>query len=333
MSNVLHCKISSDDQIRRFAFSGTEFTSFKRQIADLFSETDEFVLKYLDDENEYVILDSPEEFRTALLVSPGFLRLVIDKTLRPRPTPVSSPAPCVPVTSPLSTPLSYQPVTYPCVPVASPSSTPLSAPLDYPSVPLSYQPVSSPAPCVPVASPSSTPLSAPLDSPVSSPLQTGPFRRFGRGGHNRFDPQMVEMRRNHREMKLEKIKQKIASFGDDATLTPVQVMRKQRLLQKQERIAACENGQCPRKEWKQQTGKNLSPETVQHIILLKQQIQLIYPELKQLKWDIREFSRCPQMDDSIKQEIIRMKERKSVLKDQIMPLRIAIRSLKEGKSF
>jgi len=226
-----------------------------------------------------------------------FLRLVIDKTLRPRPTPVSS------------------------------------APLDYPSIPLSYQPVSSPAPCVPVASPSSTPLSAPLDSPVSSPLQTGPFRRFGRGGHNRFDPQMVEMRRNHREMKLEKIKQKIASFGDDATLTPVQVMRKQRLLQKQERIAACENGQCPRKEWKQQTGKNLSPETVQHIILLKQQIQLIYPELKQLKWDIREFSRCPQMDDSIKQEIIRMKERKSVLKDQIMPLRIAIRSLKEGKSF
>jgi hypothetical protein len=295
----------------------------------LFSISDEFVLKYLDDENEYVILDSPEEFRTALLVSPGFLRLVIDKTLRPRQTQVSS-----------------------YVPVSSPLSTPLSAPMDSPTIPCSYLPVTSPAPSyVPVTSPLSTPLSAPVDSPTPQPVTTpvpyvpvttpssapigpGLGRRGGRGGHNRwFDPQMVEMRRNHREMKLEKIKKKIAAFGDEATLTPVQVMRKQRLLQKQERITACVNGQCPRKEWKQQTCKNLSPETVQHIILLKQQIQLIQPELKQLKWDIREFSRCPQMDDSIKQEIIRMKERKSMLKDQIMPLRIAIRSLKEGKSF
>jgi len=299
MSNAaVHCKIAFDGQLRRFAFIGTEFTSFKRQIADLFSIKDEFVLKYEDDEKELVILDSPEEFRTALLVSPGLLRLVIDTSLRPSPTPVSSPAPAP------------------------------SIPLTCHTVPVTLSP--------PLSAPPFSPVSSPLSSPFSSPLYLR-GRRGGRGGHHhRFNPQMVEMRRNQREMKLENIKKKIASFGDDANLSPIEEMRKQRLLQKQERITACMNGHCPRKEWKHQTRKNLSPETVQHIILLKQQIQLLQPELKQLKYDIREFSRCQEMglaDDSIKQEIIRMKERKVMLKDQIIPLKLAIRSLKEGGSF
>jgi len=302
MSNAaVHCKISFAGQLRRFAFIGTEFTSLKRQIADLFSIKDEFVLKYEDDEKEFVILDSPEEFRTALLVSPGLLRLVIDTSLHPKPMPVSLPAP------------------------------PLSLPLTCHTAPVSVSP--------PLSAPLYSPVSSPLSSPVSSPHYFTPTgRRGGRGGRHqhRFNPQMVEMRRNQREMKLENIKKKIASFSDNANLTPVEEMRKQRLLQKLERITACMNGQCPRKEWKQQTRKNLSPETVQHIILLKQQIQKLQPELKQLKYDIREFSRCQEMglaDDSIKQEIIRMKERKVILKDQMIPLKLAIRSLKEGGSF
>jgi len=76
----IHCKITYDDQIRRFHFVGTEFVSLKESIARLFSFNDEFVLKYLDDEKEYVTLESQEDYLTALVITPTILRLKISKS-------------------------------------------------------------------------------------------------------------------------------------------------------------------------------------------------------------------------------------------------------------
>jgi hypothetical protein len=79
ITNTVHCKVSFDGQIRRFALDCTEFTSLKETIARLLSLNDEFVLKYLDDESDYVTLDNKEELKTALTLSPKLLRILVDK--------------------------------------------------------------------------------------------------------------------------------------------------------------------------------------------------------------------------------------------------------------
>jgi hypothetical protein len=77
MIETIHCKVSFNGQIRRFALArNTEFISLKETIARLLSLNDEFVLKYRDDESDYVILESQEEFKTALTLS-SLLRIVV----------------------------------------------------------------------------------------------------------------------------------------------------------------------------------------------------------------------------------------------------------------
>jgi hypothetical protein len=79
ITNTVHCKVSFNGQIRRFALDCTEFSSLKETIARLLSLNDEFVLKYLDDESDYVTLDNKEELKTALTLSPKLLRILVDK--------------------------------------------------------------------------------------------------------------------------------------------------------------------------------------------------------------------------------------------------------------
>jgi len=79
ITNTVHCKVSFNGQIRRFALDGTEFSSLKETITRLLSLTDEFVLKYLDDESDYVTLDTKEDLKTALTLSPKLLRILVDK--------------------------------------------------------------------------------------------------------------------------------------------------------------------------------------------------------------------------------------------------------------
>jgi len=76
----IHCKICFNGQIRRFALQSTEFTSLKETIARLFSLNGEFVLKYRDDESDYVTLDTQDELRTALSLSPTLLRILVEVT-------------------------------------------------------------------------------------------------------------------------------------------------------------------------------------------------------------------------------------------------------------
>jgi len=79
ITNTVHCKVSFNGQIRRFALDGTEFSSLKETITRLLSLNDEFVLNYLDDESDYVTLDTKEDLKTALTLSPKLLRIFVDK--------------------------------------------------------------------------------------------------------------------------------------------------------------------------------------------------------------------------------------------------------------
>jgi hypothetical protein len=75
-----HCKVSHNGQIRRFSFVGTEFTSLKELIARLANIQGEFVLKYRDDESDYVTLQNQEDLTTALMISPALLRITVETT-------------------------------------------------------------------------------------------------------------------------------------------------------------------------------------------------------------------------------------------------------------
>jgi len=78
ITDTIHCKVSYNGQIRRFALDCTEFTSLKETIAKLFSDN-EFVLKYRDDESDYVTLDNQEDLMTALSISPKLLCIFAHK--------------------------------------------------------------------------------------------------------------------------------------------------------------------------------------------------------------------------------------------------------------
>jgi len=82
----IHCKLSYDNQIRRFVITDTGFLSLKYQVAEILGLKDEFVLKYLDNESDLVTLASDEELQVALDVADKVLRLVVEN-----PAPVISP--------------------------------------------------------------------------------------------------------------------------------------------------------------------------------------------------------------------------------------------------
>jgi Ni/Co efflux regulator RcnB len=76
-STSIHCKTTFNGQIRRFALTSTEFTSLKETITKLFSLNGEFVLKYKDDESDFVTLDTQDELLTALRICPSILRILV----------------------------------------------------------------------------------------------------------------------------------------------------------------------------------------------------------------------------------------------------------------
>jgi hypothetical protein len=77
----IHCKVSCNDQFRRFLFIGTEFSSLFAQIQQLLSLNKEFVLKYKDNEGDLITISSNEELACALSYSEGsVLRLTASST-------------------------------------------------------------------------------------------------------------------------------------------------------------------------------------------------------------------------------------------------------------
>lgn len=73
------CKVGYKNDIRRFSVTtSTEFSSLKNQVSRIFDISEEFVLKYLDDENEYITIESQDEYLIALELC-KILRLTIEK--------------------------------------------------------------------------------------------------------------------------------------------------------------------------------------------------------------------------------------------------------------
>jgi len=98
----IHCKLTYNDQIRRFIFNGTEFAELRGHISHLLSlPPDGFVLKYVDNESDLITLSSSEDLILALDLSDKILRLVVENpsitasTATPT-TPLSSPPPVDP---------------------------------------------------------------------------------------------------------------------------------------------------------------------------------------------------------------------------------------------
>jgi len=67
----IHCKVSCNEQFRRFLFVGTEFSSLYTQVQQLLALDKEFVLKYKDTDGDLITLTSNEELACALSYSDG----------------------------------------------------------------------------------------------------------------------------------------------------------------------------------------------------------------------------------------------------------------------
>jgi len=92
-SRKIDCKINFKNEIRRLSFTGTEFSSLKEQIRNLYDIQSEFVLKYLDDESDLILINSNEEFLLALNYSEKILRLTVECVSEPSIIPAESPEP------------------------------------------------------------------------------------------------------------------------------------------------------------------------------------------------------------------------------------------------
>jgi hypothetical protein len=92
IQNQIHCKVSHNGELRRFFFTGTEFTSLYNQVKSIMGLNDkEFVLKYKDDEGDMITLSTNEElaFAISCMVPPSTFRL--DVVLLEKEIPELSP--------------------------------------------------------------------------------------------------------------------------------------------------------------------------------------------------------------------------------------------------
>jgi len=96
----IHCKVSCNDQFRRFVFNGTNFSSLAKQVQQILALEKEFVLKYKDNEGDQITISSDEELSCALSFSSGnIFRLAVVPHGTPQMTPGFT-VPTAPTTSP-----------------------------------------------------------------------------------------------------------------------------------------------------------------------------------------------------------------------------------------
>jgi len=252
----IHCKVSYDGQIRRFAQAGTEFTSLRVTISQLFSINDEFVLKYKDDESDYVTLENQQDFITAIMISPKLLRIIVE---------TQNLVPASPVTE-------------------SPS--------------------------------------AHSDDPC---MKHGRKRyNHHQHHHQHHKAKSNEHRRFRVEKKLQYINLALQEMTDDSKLNPREQWKKQRLLQKKERIEAFLNGDfrghhgnCENSGKKEK--RILTPEEQQFNCAVKLQMKEIKGEkekLKQRQKEIKMLLQSNREDPELLHQLAAVKEEKRAMKAQ-----------------
>jgi len=74
----VHCKVQKDSEIRRFLLTVPELSYLNNHLSALFNvPVQQFIVKYIDDENDMITIASQDDFVLALGVSRKLLRLVV----------------------------------------------------------------------------------------------------------------------------------------------------------------------------------------------------------------------------------------------------------------
>lgn len=74
----IHCKVQINDEYRRFLLQTLTWTELINQITKLGQITsDEFIIKYLDEEGEWITFSSDIELETAVSLTPDLLRMSV----------------------------------------------------------------------------------------------------------------------------------------------------------------------------------------------------------------------------------------------------------------
>jgi hypothetical protein len=281
--DTIHCKVSFNGQIRRFAVQrNTEFTSLKETIHRLLSVNDEFVLKYRDDESDFVLLESQDELKTALSLS-SLLRLVVE----PKKAPQHPGSHCD------GQSMMYLKRHHHHHEKKEHHHGPHHPHYDqkdrhHPHHHHDHKDKHHPHP-----------------------------HHDRKDRHPRDDDHKVkseEQRRLRAEKKLTFINQRLMDFGnEDSALTPRALMKKQKLLKKKERIESCLRGECYNQRKKQGL---ITPEEEQHNLSIKSQIMAVKVEASKVKGRQREIKMMLQDkagDKALLDELSSLKEQKKLL--------------------
>jgi hypothetical protein len=275
INETIHCKVSFNGQIRRFAVQrNTEFTSLKETIHRLLSVNDEFVLKYRDDESDYVLLESQDEFKTALSLS-SLLRLVVE----PKKAPQHPGSNCD------GQSMMYRKRHHHHYEKKEHHHGPHHPHHDRKE---RHHPHHD-----------------------HKDKHHPHHDRKDRHPHDDHKVKSEEQRRLRAEKKLTFINQRLMDFGnEDSALTPRALMKKQKLLKKKERIESCLRGECYNQRKRQGL---ITPEEEQHNLSIKSQIMAVKIEASKVKARQREIKMMLQDkegDKALLDELSSLKEQK-----------------------
>jgi hypothetical protein len=277
ITNTVHCKVSFNGQIRRFALDCTEFTSLRETIARLLSLNDEFVLKYLDDESDYVTLNNKEELITALTLSPKLLRILVDK--KDAPSTISEDC--------LSKKYRKRQHKY-------------HERKDHHGHHHEHHGHKGHGP----------------HGQHGHHGPHGPHGHHGHKGCGQAKhPQSDEERNARIQKKLVFINQVLADLGsDDSLLTPHALIKKQRLLKKKQRIEAYQRGDCHQKKRQCLTPEEEQNNRTLKVQILSVKIDLA--KLKARKREIKMMLQDKVGDKPLMDELAALKEKKKLLSSQ-----------------
>jgi hypothetical protein len=281
INETIHCKVSFNGQIRRFAVQrNTEFTSLKETIHRLLSVNDEFVLKYRDDESDYVLLESQDEFKTALSLS-SLLRLVVE----PKKAPQHPGSNCD------GQSMMYRKRHHHHYEKKEHHHGPHHPHHDRKE---RHHPHHD-----------------------HKDKHHPHHDRKDRHPHDDHKVKSEEQRRLRAEKKLTFINQRLMDFGnEDSALTPRALMKKQKLLKKKERIESCLRGECYNQRKRQGL---ITPEEEQHNLSIKSQIMAVKIEASKVKARQREIKMMLQDkegDKALLDELSSLKEQKKLFRNQ-----------------
>jgi hypothetical protein len=316
VKSSIHCKLTYNDQIRRFVFTGNGFVELRAHVAHLLSlPLEGFVLKYVDNESDLITLSTNEEFNLALELSDKVLRLVAENPVQTIPTAVPGGLAAVPGTVPGTVP--FGPGGNECGPNSWRNRG---------GHPFHHH-----------------------------PHHMHPHGGWGRGGGGRWSQggdraEKFESQKMQLQMKLDMMKNALAQIPADD-----QSNRKYKLMMQINRLEGRllrfdvwvekKGKKSAEKHWKKHEKKhekkfeNYSPEILHQIQLLKAQIASLKPTLYELK--TAKKHKKAQLDvalqtgsgdkEAIWQEILVLKERIAEVKKEIKPLKENIDALKGKK--